>query len=276
MRYDIDLLKRTYFYFDKPVVYKLKDGKELLIHPVNLVDSEIFLSSVNILSIDKNSLASVEIIQMSYLDFICKALLFNEEVKTKVANILIICLKLNHPEIKVNKKGRFFIYDKGLDVTIDGKDFDEIKRIIMYQNFSKYDETYIDPYLKQSMDEMDSLKNKGKEIPSLERKIAIISSHTGITKKEQESMTFRSHCLLFEEVCGEVEFTTIRPVALFNGKGNEMDHWIYKNSKGKFDDYITSVDSYTRSMGSDKGKIKKVDSSSMGDLYIKQFDNFNK
>ena len=75
---NIDLYRRAYFYFDKPVDYVIND-KILYIHPVLVKDSEIFLSSVSVLDADKNSSDSVEIIQMSYLDFIYKVL-FQDEI----------------------------------------------------------------------------------------------------------------------------------------------------------------------------------------------------
>ena len=69
---------------------------------------------------------------------------------------------------------------------------------------ANFNDDYINPDLKKSMNEQDELKFKNIEIPSLERKIAIISSHTGILPKEQFDMTLRSHSLLFKEVASEV------------------------------------------------------------------------
>lgn len=73
MKINIDFYKRAYFYFDKPVDYPIKD-KLIKIYPIMVEDSEVFLSSMNILMVDKNSSPSVEIIQMSYLEFIYKVL----------------------------------------------------------------------------------------------------------------------------------------------------------------------------------------------------------
>ena len=48
-------------------------------------------------------------------------------------------------------------------------------------------------------------------------------------KKDLQEMSFRSFTLLFNEVCGEVDFTTVRPISMFGGK--EIDHWIFKKKK---------------------------------------------
>lgn len=276
MSIDIDYLTKTYFYFDKPVNYQLNDG-ELLIYPVQLQSTEIFLSSIGILNIDKNSIPDPKIIQMSYLQFLSEVIFFKNSptLKTNIQqllNIFILCLKLKAPKIKYNEFKKPYIYDELTKLSITSKQFDEIRQIILYQNIPKYDDSYINPDFKKAMEEQNELKNKNIEIPSLERKIAIITAHSGLPKREQELMTYRSHCLLFDEVCGEVEFTTVRPVALFDNGGKNIEHWIYKNKKNKFDEYIKSVDSYTKSMGGNQ--TIKTTNTNIGDSYLKQFEKF--
>lgn len=275
---DIDYLTRVYFYFDKPVQYKL-DNHEILIRPIELQSSEIFLSSVGILNIDKNSMPNPKIIQMSYLQFLSEVI-FNENSPSRktniqqLLNIFILCLDLKTPSIKYNNFNKPYIYDELTGVTISAKQFDEIKKIILYQNIPKFDDAYINPDFKKAIDEQNELKNQNIEYPSLERKIAIITAHSGLPKREQELMTYRSHCILFDEVCGEVEFTTVRPVALLGDGGKNLEHWIFKNRKNKFDEYIKSVDSYTKSMGANQA-IKTTDIN-LGDFYTEQFNNFKK
>lgn len=275
---DIDYLTRAYFYFDKPVNYKLDKG-EILIRPVELQSSEIFLSSVGILNIDKNSIPNPQIIQMSYLQFLAEVVFHKDSPSLKtnlqqLLNIFILCLDLKAPMIKYNDFKKPYIYDELTGMSITPKQFDEIRQIILYQNIYNYDDSYVNPDLKKSMQEQDELKNRNIETPNLERKIAIITAHSGLPKREQELMTYRSHCVLFDEVCGEVEFTTVRPVALFSDGGKNLEHWIYKHKKDKFDGYIKSVDSYTNSMGG--SQAMRTTDVSLGGSYMEQFNNFNK
>ena len=103
MTLDFKLLEKAYFYFDKPVPYKLNNEKNVLIKPIYVPDEEIFLASANILQIDKNSSSSVEIIQMSYLDFLIDILLPADESGTlcdKLYNILHLCLGIEDFWIK--------------------------------------------------------------------------------------------------------------------------------------------------------------------------------
>ena len=276
MSVDIDFLSRVYFAFDEPIPYKLKEG-QITISPILLKNSELFLSCYDILGIDKNSMPDARIIQMSYLQFICEILFCDEKAgsvySTKLGFILENCLGLRMAQVYSPDGRRYFIKDYEQNVTISAKEFDDIRKIILYQNFPKYDDSYINPDLKKAMEEEDAVRNKGIDSPNLERRMAIITSHCGISKKEQMEMTYRSHNMLFEEVVGEVEFTTVRNAALIGGGADKLEHWIFKKKKDKFDGYITSVDTFAKKMGG-SGQVKTVEGTSEG-KYLQNLNNFN-
>lgn len=272
---NLDLYRKAYFYFDLPVEYKIQE-KTLFIYPVSVKDSEIFLSSQSVISIDKNTADSVEVIQMTYLDFIYKVLFQDQMNISKFLNILKYCLHIENEAVEVgyDANNKPFLRDKDSDIEIKSKDFDNIRRIIMYQNLIHYDDEYVNPEIKKMMDEVDAVKNAGIDPPTIERKMAIITAHCGISKQEQMNMTYRSHSLLFEEVYGEVEFETTRPILLYAGKGNEIDHWIFKKKKDKMDGYVVDADSYSQSMGGDKSAIKAASNTQFGDNLSQQYNNF--
>lgn len=271
---NIDFYERFYFYFDKPVEYAI-DGKIIKIYPISVEDSEIFLSSISVINVDKNSIDSVEIIKMPYLSFIYKILFKDYNNKMRLLNLVKYCLQSDIVDIGFEDKTKPFLkLSNGIKIT--AKDFDEIRRIILYQNLIHYDDEYVDPEMKKMMAEMDAVKNSGLETPSLERRIAIITAHCGLSKQEQLKMTYRSHSLLFEEVYGEVEFETTRPIALYAGQGNNIEHWIYRKKKDKYEEYMVSMDSYAKSMGADVNAIKSAPSAISGDILTQQYNNFNK
>ena len=236
-------------------------------------DSEVFLSSMNILMVDKNSSPSVEIIQMSYLEFIYRILFQDQTNIDRFVNILKYCLHINSPYIGFDENNKPYLADKENDILIGPKDFENIKRLILYQNLIHYDDEYINPELKAAMSEVDELRNKGIDSPTIERRIAIITAHCGLSKKEQLKMTYRSHSLLFEEVYGEVEYTTLRPIALFGGNGDKIDNWIYKKKKDKFDGYVTDADKYSASMGGQYNAIQSTNTN-YGDALSQQYEQF--
>lgn len=270
MAIDIEVLEKGYFYFDKSVPYKLSDTTHVDITPISVYNSEVFLSSCDILQIDKNALNSVEIIQMSYLDFLLKVMLPTDKsglLLDKLSNIFRLCLGMKTWKLKVKEKQKLSIVAPDDSFEITGKQFDDIKRIILYQNVPHYDDTYIDPDLKKMMGEVDRLKSQGISTPNLERRMAIITAHCGVNKQTLMQYTMRSLQLLFEECAGEVEFTTSRPIMLYAGKAKELEHWIYKKKKDRLDGYVTSVESYNKSMGGD-GVVKQANSD-----MIKQINN---
>ena len=261
---DINIYREAYFTFDKPVPYKLKCNYELLIKPISLADSLVFITSYGILNIDKNSTNDVEVISMSYLKFLTKRVLpFSDVSKQQFVNICLLCLGFECPYVVFDDKDRPSLCniqkDTGKEIfSITAKEFDDIKKIILYQNLPNFDDSYINPELKERMEEVDALKNKDLETPSLERRMAIITSHCGISKKEQLGMTFRSHTILFQEVSSEVEYMCSKPIAIYGGKPEECQ-WIFKKKRDKFEGYITSVENYNKSMGG-SGSIKTVHS----------------
>jgi hypothetical protein len=269
---DINYYKDTYFTFDEPVPYELKCGEILYISPISLKNYMLFITSYGILNIDKNSTNDVEIISMSYLKFLVERVFpYSKESIQQFVNICILCMGLKEPEIKLTDNKRVVLYDKdNSNLLITQKEFDDIKKIILYQNLLNFDDSYINPELKESMEELDKLKNRNLEPPSLERRIAIITSHCGMNKKEQLEMTIRSHSLLFQEVSKEVEYLCSKPIAVYAGKSNDIN-WIFEKKKGKFDDYITSKETYNRSMGGD-GNIIKANNPNI-DL-ISEYDKF--
>ena len=272
---NIDLYRRAYFYFDLPAEYQIKD-KTLLIYPVAVKDSEIFLSSLSVIDVDKNSADSVDIIQMTYLDFIYKVLFQDKINVSKFLNILKYCLHIQNESVEIGygANNKPYIKDKDSGIEIKSKDFEDIRRIIKYQNLVHYDDEYVNPEIKQMMAEVDAVKNAGVEAPSMERRMAIITAHCGISKQEQMTMTYRSHSLLFEEVYGETEFTTTRAISLYAGK--DVDHWIFKKKRDKFDGYIANADKYASSMGGDKNAIKSTSNTIYGDNLSLQYENFTK
>ena len=275
MEIDIDFLTSAYFIFDEPVPYDLGRGKQIYIYPITLRQSEFFMKAVSILLIDKNSIPKPEIIQMSYFDFIFKILFVQDKNNAnRLATILKYCLHIDEPKFGKNEKGKIYLVDESTDITINHQQFQDIKKIILYQNIYKYDDSYINPEAKAAMNQVDMLKNAKYEPLSLERKLGIISAHTGISKKEQLEMTLRSHTVLFEEVCGEVEFMSSWPIVLYNGNADKAERWIYKTKKNRFDDYFITDKEYNKQMGGD-GNINTISANS-ANSYNKQYNDFSK
>lgn len=271
MAIDIGFLTEAYFAYDEPVPYRLKSGDIIKVIPVNVKQSHIFNSSVDIIAFDKNTVNDPKVISMSYLEFVLNLAQQDKVYLYKLVNIIKLCLDIDYPSVETTETGKPLIINAKTGMKITHKDFEDIRRIILYQNLLHYDDEYINPDLKKAMQETDALRNRDIDMPTFERKCAIITAHCGVSKQEQMDMSMRAHTLLFEEVCGEIEFTTVRPIAIYAGKGNEIDHWIYRKKKGKFDGYITSKDELVKQMGGQSNFIDTSTDTSRGDALEKMY-----
>lgn len=248
VEFNREFYEYVYFSLDKPVPYELKSGQTIEIKPILTEDAMLFLASADVLQIDKNSLGSVEAIQMSYLTYLQKMVFPEQPIAVqKLLNILSLCLGLTDVYICNDQNGRTFL--KIGEIEITAKEFDEIKQIILYQNIIGYDDSYINPEIKKSMEEVDRLKNIDYEQPSFERKIGIIESHTGISSDVLMKKTWRRFQILFNEVCGEIEFLTTRTALIACGAGDKIEHYIFKKKKNKFDGYFVDPKEYAKTVG---------------------------
>ena len=69
---NIELLDLMYFQNSYNVPYRLKKGGDIEIKPILVKDYPLYEWSMSVLNIKKNEINDIEIIQMSYLDFLVK------------------------------------------------------------------------------------------------------------------------------------------------------------------------------------------------------------
>ena len=211
---DIDRLELMYFQNDEPIPYYLKnsvdengnmstDGYKLLIKPIKVKDWSIFNNCIDILMHELQDYNSVEIIQMSYLEFIIDILLdkvSDEEISEnafKLSTILSMALGIYEA-----RKGMFrnkpclTLHNENGDVVslITPKEFNELKKIILFQNIINYDDRYLSPEIKKEIEEYEKIKYSNENIvnPTLEKQKVFVISKTGISMKDINDMTYRT------------------------------------------------------------------------------------
>lgn len=211
---DIDRLELMYFQNDEPIPYYLKnsvdengnmstDGYKLLIKPIKVKDWSIFNNCIDILMHELQDYNSVEIIQMSYLEFIINILLdkvSDEQISEnafKLSTILSMALGIYEA-----RKGMFrnkpclTLHDENGDVVslITPKEFNELKKIILFQNIINYDDRYLSPEIKKEIEEYEKIKYSNENIvnPTLEKQKVFVISKTGISMRDINDMTYRT------------------------------------------------------------------------------------
>lgn len=197
---DIKQLELLYFQTNKPVPYDLKCGKKILIHPILVEDWAIFEASIPILKIEKNDSNDVKIIQMSYLEFIdylIKNSGKDDKYNMMFGNILYGSLKTEKVGLdKINGKINIISFDG--DYTINPKEFDDIKRIILYQNIVDYDDRYMSADVRKAIEDYHKVKYKDVTSPTLEKKKIFIMSKNGISEDRINKMYYRTFSQIFK------------------------------------------------------------------------------
>jgi len=197
---DIENLRLLYFQNDESVPYKLKCGYELKISPIKVKDWSIFESSLGVLQIEKNEINDIRIIQMSYLEFLVNVIIpSNEGYASALFNIFNYSMGENHISVGKNKGKDCIILTDEKDIIkafITSKEFDEISKIILFQNMKDYDDRYLSPDVKEAIQDYFSLRNKESYNPTLEQKKTYTIAKTGILMKDINEMTYRT----FEQV----------------------------------------------------------------------------
>lgn len=198
---DLKELELKYFCNGIDVPYKLKCDKILNIKPILVKDYPFYEFAKQILEIEKNEINDIEIIKMSYLEFIFHILNKNQVYINWLVTLCELCFGYGKIGIvlKNNKQCLALCDEKEtIEYIITPKEFDEISKIILNQNDSNYDNRYISPEVKELMSEFYKAKYNNLRTPTIEEKKAYVTSKTGISIIDLNEMTYRYFDLVYD------------------------------------------------------------------------------
>lgn len=249
---NIEELNRLYFSNDEPTPYTLKCGVEILIHPILVAQYQIYEICKNILTLPKNEIG-IEFLQMSYLEFLitlCKA---DETYQKQLVNLLLLTLKEDLFQFSIcDKKAYITVLDKDENVKyiIDKREFDDISKIILYQNDVDYDDRYINPEVRQAIADYYNLKYKHANSPNFEKQRAFVISK-GISVSEVKNMTYRTFSQVYQaSVDSEIYMAQkiIQASEKYDVK-EDVIHPLYEKKKDRIAEAFTSKDAYDEKLG---------------------------
>lgn len=226
--------------FDKPVKYKT-----LTLHPVRMRDYMLFTQVASILLIDKNSIADVEIISMSYLKYLFY--LRSEPVRQILLRLLKLVLL---PEVGDEEDVEISLIPVMESFMVEGEifdsqDFENIRSIILEQNGLKPPDENIQKKLRDRMEEDAAFRRRlsGNKTASLEDQMVATSAQTGISLENIYGMTVRKFMKLVERVDHTMHYQIYMSASLsgfvtFKNK-SAIKHWLADLSKDKLDGLMT-------------------------------------
>ena len=244
---DYELLRINYFQNDYPCPYTLKNGGDILIYPILVKDYSLYEYYKQIMELDKNSINDIEIIQMSYLDFLVKIVFTqNKEESSKLYGMLSILLKEeNNLIVEKDKKYHIVITDDedNIKYIIKSKELEEIYKISCYQNDINYEDIRYSEDVKQAINDYYTLKYKNSHAPTLEEMKAFVTSKIGVLMKDLNEMTYRNFFMVYESALGSEMYIGQKIIqASEKYKVDDFKHPLFTEKKSKVDE-VFSTDS---------------------------------
>lgn len=261
-----------YVALQKPVpLYNLQ------IKPVLVRDFFQFNNAKDILQIEKNKIPNIDIIQMTYLRFLLMIILENEEFKEDLLTILTLSLgvkydatkrnpsyspneiltqqtRKNEMELWINgwdikfrlndEKVTLCLYEKDNLIEISDIQFDDVRKVILFQNVYRYDDTEMSDDFRRVVEEYYRLKNKDVVLPTLEDKLMAVCISSPYKIEELYTMPLRLFDALLEHSIDKLEYQVnklIVNLAQCKTDGFNLSHWVYKTKKDKYSEIFTDA-----------------------------------
>ena len=261
-----------YVTLQKPVpLYNLQ------IRPVLVRDFFQFNNAKDVLNIEKNKIPNIEIIQMTYLRFLLTIMIEQNGFKEDFLTILALSLGVKYDATKRNpsfepneiltqqtRKGESEVWINGWDVRfrfnedkvvlclyddedlveIDDAQFDDLRKVILFQNIYKYDDTEMSDDFRRVVEEYYRLKNKDIVLPTLEDRLMAVCVSSAYKLEELYTMPLRLFDALLEYSVDKLEYQVNKLIVnLAQGKveGLHLSHWVYKTKKDKYSEIFTNA-----------------------------------
>ena len=251
---------------NEPVPYK-----NLLIYPFIMKDYYNFMLSVDILTQEKDKTNNIDIIQMSYLDYIIQILFtdnnFNDQWQEKnctvwqkkFATIITVSLQCDINDINfcIDKKGKIFLMIKGQKIL--AKHFNDIIKIILHLNIPNYVDEYITPDVQEVIDKHLQEKSKNIYPPTLNKKILFVTANTNYHKLDILNMTLFDFESLFSLLLSELDYK-INKTAEMSGNvefKEKIEHFMFEKPHSIYDSIFQDSQVFEQKMGINKQNIKE-------------------
>lgn len=230
--------------------------KSIKMHPFTVSQWYDFYCTVDILTIEKNQTPDIKIIQMSYLQYIIEELFTDNENgdlwKQKFYILIHQSTNVDIDKIRIliDKNNKYALDIDG--VILNPTEFNEFRRILLYQNIYDYDDAEMSADFRKAWNEYLEVKNRGMQSPSLQLKMSTIQSQCGFIRSDILKMTL----IEFEEIfnsCLTWEEYKINKTAEMSGRvkfNKQVEHPVWHKKHDKYRDMFVDADDYARKLTS--------------------------
>jgi hypothetical protein len=246
----------VYIVYDKPVPYK-----NLLIYPATMEDYFYFHWYSNCLLVDKNSIPDVNIISMSYWDYLVYATVQGKTDEEKMYlplfnQLMKLVLRKENLEIKLfydsqTQKPVFKIDDQ----VFNGDDFEEIRNIIIEQNVLELPDETIQKEIRDKMEEAQKLRQKmnNNKICSLEDQLICVMISTPMKLEDLYKLSIRKFSKVLERVDAKLHYEIYLSASMsgfvtFKDK-SALKHWMTDLTKDKLGENTIEMDKLKKDLG---------------------------
>ena len=180
---------------------KPRQYKGLSLHPVKIKEVQEFYWAVECLALEKSASTNLKVLRMSYLDFLITLMMEYEDLKfelnftpndlkMKFSLLCELVFKVENIEFRQTEFNTFeLIFDN--TITINGQEFDEIKKIIAEQNAIDLTDKFVNPEVRKKMKETREFirkQNQGKSAP-LDQQIIAYHCASGLSYDAIDELT---------------------------------------------------------------------------------------
>lgn len=216
--------------------------------PVKVKDYFKFIASSSVLKIKKDRSTDARIISMTYNEYLANLLAQELLEKDKEEKIVLwqiytlfgLVLRDESLDIRpyVTKRNKLALQINGVPLT--GKQFDDIKDIILFQNDPNYTGIELNEDLENELEVADRLRSHNKVLVDMERQILSLVVGTGMDVDSIKNLSIRKFSLLQKMKNAEIEYKINRTgeVGGMVKFKEQIQHFLTEDEKDPFDDRL--------------------------------------
>ena len=196
----VDILKiiERYISLNKTVPYQLKVGGQITLHPITVADW-LNVGDLTIFRYEKEKEPDLKIVQMSYLRFLALHYLQSiENGEQLFLKILSLVLKVESDKIRVcydnekRTKLALVVVDESENLVfkISEQEFEDIRRIILYQNLLDFNENFVSEDMKKVVADFLKINKSNTKDINLGDKIIYVYAKKNLSLEQINNMPY--------------------------------------------------------------------------------------